>query len=220
MLSAPELAARVDHTLLSATATSDQIQQLCDEAAHFGCASVCVNPTWVRYASRLLLDSETEVCTVVGFPLGADCSQTKASQAALAVAHGAEEVDMVMNLGRFLSGNYAAVREDMVRVRESCPDAELKVIIESATLDDRQIARACGLALEAGADWVKTSTGMHAEGGASTEAVKLMAQAVSGQAKVKASGGIRSLAAAQAMLDSGADRLGLSATVSILEEIK
>ena len=213
-----ELASMVDHTLLSPDATASDINQLCQEAEHFGCAAVCVNPSWVRQASLRLSDSQVVVCSVVGFPLGASCSQSKAQEAALACSHGAQEIDMVINLGRFLSGQNAAVREDIMRVRESCPEAQLKVIIESAALDELQIARVCGIAIEAGADWLKTSTGMHQAGGASEKAVKMISQSVAGKAKVKASGAIRSLAQAKAMIDAGASRLGLSSTVTILEE--
>jgi len=215
-----QLAAMVDHTLLKAEASSTEIDQLCAEADQWRCATVCVNPVWVRHAALRLADSEVGVCVVVGFPLGANCSIIKAQEAALAVSQGANEIDMVINLSRLFSGQYSAVRDDISRVREACPHASLKVTVESALLHQRGLARACGLALEGGADWVKTSTGVNAAGGASVEAVKLMTTSVGNKAQVKASGGIRNLATAAAMIDAGATRLGLSATETILGELE
>lgn len=209
-----DVAALIDHTLLKPEATPDQVAALVAEAADLGVFSVCVSPS--------LLPIETPdglaVATVCGFPSGAHHASVKAADAADAVANGADEVDMVINLAYAVTGDKEALTEEIRAVRDVCPPPVLlKVIIESAALTDEQIVACCEAAEAAGADFVKTSTGFHPAGGASVHAVELMARTVGGRLGVKASGGIRDAAAAQAMIDAGATRLGLSASRSILE---
>lgn len=209
-----DVAALIDHTLLKPEATPDQVAALVAEAADLGVFSVCVSPS--------LLPIETPdglaVATVCGFPSGAHHASVKAADAADAVANGADEVDMVINLAYAVTGDKEALIEEVRAVRDVCPPPVLlKVIIESAALTDEQIVACCEAAEAAGADFVKTSTGFHPAGGASVHAVELMARTVGGRLGVKASGGIRDAAAAQAMIDAGATRLGLSASRSILE---
>lgn len=209
-----KVAAMIDHTLLKPTATAEDVRALVAEAAELGVYSICVSPS--------LLPVETPdgllVATVCGFPSGAHPSEVKAVEAADSVAQGADEVDMVINLGLAMDGDWDGVQEDIEAVRAACPEPTvLKVIIESAALDDEQIVAACRAAEAAGADFVKTSTGFHPAGGASVEAVRLMAETVGGRLGVKASGGIRTTEAALAMIDAGATRLGLSGTASVLE---
>ena len=211
--------ALVDHTLLKPEATRGDIERLCAEARRLGTCSVCVNGYWVPTAVAALVEAAPVVCAVVGFPLGAGASAAKAHEAALAVEAGAAEIDMVVNLGLVGDADWTGVRDDIAEVRAAVGDAVLKVIVESAALDDERIVNACGAAVAAGADYVKTSTGFHAAGGASTDAVRLMRAAVGPEVGVKASGGIRSLADAQAMVDAGASRLGLSATAAIAAEL-
>jgi len=215
-----KLAAMIDHTLLKAEASQQQIRQLCQDAARWQVAAVCVNPCRVAQAAEELavLNSQVEVCAVVGFPLGATHSSVKALEAEKAVGDGALEVDMVINIGDMLDGSYDDVCADIASVRLACAGVTLKVILETALLDDQQIIKACQLALKAGADWVKTSTGTHAAGGATVEAVKLMKQTVGDRAQVKASGGIRTRQQALAMIEAGADRLGVSATGEIIAQ--
>ncbi|WBW50348.1 deoxyribose-phosphate aldolase [Peptoniphilus equinus] len=206
----------IDHTLLKPEATKAQVQQLIDEAKAYHFASVCINPTWVAMAHEALKDTDVNVCTVIGFDLGATTSAAKAFEAKEAVANGADEVDMVLNVGRFLSGEEDAVRDDIKAVVDASGDAIVKVILETCLLTSEQIRRACELAEEAGADFVKTSTGFN-RGGATVEDVKLMKASVT-HLKVKASGGIRDLKTALAMIEAGADRLGCSAGVAIVKE--
>jgi len=215
-----DLAPFIDHTLLRAEATEQDIRQLCRDAARWNVAAVCVNPSRVALAAEQLavLDSEVEVCTVVGFPLGASPPKAKALEAEQAVADGALEVDMVLNIGYLLDGRYDDVCADIATVRLACAGVILKVILETALLSEEQIRIACQLAVKAGADWVKTSTGMHSAGGASLEAVRIMKDAVGEKARVKASGGIRTRQDALDMIEAGAERLGVSATQDILSE--
>ena len=210
-----EVAALIDHTLLKPEATPDQVTALIAEAARLGVYSVCVSP------SQLPVETPDGVlvATVCGFPSGAHHSSVKAVEAADAVARGADEVDMVIDLARATTDDFAAVEADIRAVRDACPAlVVLKVIIESAALTDEQIVGCCRAAEAAGADFVKTSTGFHPAGGASVRAVSLMADTVGGRLGVKASGGIRTAEAAQAMIDAGATRLGLSASAAILAE--
>ncbi|MBD8061486.1 deoxyribose-phosphate aldolase [Oceanitalea stevensii] len=208
------VAQMIDHTLLKPEATREQVAALVAGARELGVLAVCVSP------SQLPLENAEGlvVATVCGFPSGAHHSEVKAAEAARAVADGADEVDMVINLGEALAGNWAAVEADIAAVRAAVPaPAVLKVIIESAALDDEQIIAACRASESAGADFVKTSTGFHPTGGASVHAVELMARTVDGRLGVKASGGIRDAAAAQAMIEAGATRLGLSGSASVLD---
>lgn len=207
-----KLSKYIDHTVLKAFATQKDIEKLCDEAKQYGFASVCVNPFWVKYCAQLLKGSGVNVCTVIGFPLGANDSQTKAFETALAVKDGAEEVDMVINIGALKSGLLDVVKNDIEAVRNASKGKVLKVIIETSYLTDDEKKTVCKISADCGADFVKTSTGF-SDKGATAEDVKLMKEA-SGIA-VKASGGIRSKEDALKMIQSGASRLGTSAGVKI-----
>ena len=206
------LARTVDHTLLKPEATDAQVAALAAEAAELGAFSICVSPSRlpVQVAEGLA------VCTVVGFPSGAHAWTVKAAEAGDAVGKGATEVDMVIDLGSALAGDWGAVEADVAAVRAACGPALLKVIVESAALTPEQLAEACRRSEEGGAQYVKTSTGFHPTGGASVEAVRLMRETVGDRLGVKASGGIRDTAAALAMLEAGASRLGLSGTRAVL----
>lgn len=206
------LARLVDHTLLTPEATDEQVAALCAEAAELGTYAVCVSPSRLP----LRVAAGVRVCTVVGFPSGAHASAVKAAEAALAVRQGATEVDMVLDLGRARAGDWAAVEADVAAVRARSGGALLKVILESAALDLEQVALACGASERGGAQYVKTSTGFHPAGGASLDAVRVMRGAVGDRLGVKASGGIRDTAAALAMVEAGASRLGLSGTRAVL----
>ena len=213
-----EIAATIDHTLLKATATEAQIKTLCAEARTHRFASVCVNPGWVRLCAAELAGSDVPVCTVVGFPLGANASEIKAAEARLAIAQGAREIDMVINIGKAKAGDWTSVEEDIrAVVQASKPAALVKVIIETCYLNAEEKAKACLAAKAAGANFVKTSTGF-GTGGATIEDVALMRATVGECMKVKASGGIRTRAEAIAMLNAGASRIGASAGVSIVAE--
>jgi deoxyribose-phosphate aldolase len=217
-----ELAALVDHTLLKPEATTAEVVALVGEAAELGVGAACVSPSMVSVAAAANA-AALPIAAVAGFPSGKHLSQVKAHEAALAVAAGASEIDMVIDVGAALAGQLAAVRSDIAAVRAAVPGAVLKVIVESAVLlnsaDEHTLAGVCRAAEEAGADFVKTSTGFHPAGGASVHAVTLMATAVGGRLGVKASGGIRTAADAVAMLDAGATRLGLSGTRAVLDEL-
>lgn len=214
-----QLAAFVDHTLLKPEATEADVAALVAEAAELGVYAVCVSPSMVPVAVRA--GSGVRVAGVAGFPSGKHVSAVKAHEAALAVASGAVEIDMVIDVGAALAGDIEAVRSDVHAVRGAIGGAVLKVIVESAALltlaGEPTLAQVCRAAEDAGADFVKTSTGFHPAGGASVRAVALMAQTVGGRLGVKASGGIRTAADALAMLDAGATRLGLSGTRSVLD---
>jgi deoxyribose-phosphate aldolase len=217
------LAKTIDHTLLKAIGTADQVRELCAEARKFGFASVCVNPAWVPLCAKELSGSGVMVCTVIGFPLGANQSEIKAAEARLAVVQGAHEVDMVINIGAAKAGDWKAVEEDIRAVvaaaaGASAGKATVKVIIETCYLSDAEKAKACEAALRAGANFVKTSTGF-GTGGATPEDVRLMKKAVGGKLKVKASGGVRTYHDAILMLDAGADRIGASSGVAIIAEL-
>jgi len=215
----PGIAKTIDHTLLKADASQDQIAQLCYEARKYGFAAVCVNPTNVKLCAQLLQGSDVHVCTVVGFPLGATPSEVKAYETQQAVNDGATEVDMVINVGALKSKDYALVERDIAPVARSCHagGAVLKVIIEAALLTDEEKAIACQLSKAAGADYVKTSTGF-GPGGATVSDVALMRRAVGPEMGVKAAGGIKDYADAKAMVDAGATRIGASAGIKILQE--
>lgn len=208
------LAATVDHTLLKPEATAAQVAMLVAEAAELGTFSVCVSPSRLP----LRVPAGLVVCAVVGFPSGAHAPEVKAAEAALAIERGAGEIDMVIDLGRAVVGDWAAVEADVASVRAACAGrALLKVIIESAVLSSEQIVHACGAAERGGAQYVKTSTGFHPAGGASFEAVRTMRATVGDRLGVKASGGIRDTITALAMLGAGASRLGLSGTRAVLD---
>ncbi|HHW84040.1 MAG TPA: deoxyribose-phosphate aldolase [Actinomycetales bacterium] len=212
-----ELAAMIDHTLLKPESTADDVAALVAQARELGVKAVCVSPI------RLPLEGTGDlvVATVCGFPSGAVKSEVKAAEAARAANDGAAEVDMVIDVSSAVSGDYEAVEADIRAVREAMPEGVLlKVIIESAALSDEAIVACCEAAERAGAQYVKTSTGFHPAGGASAHAVKLMADTVGGRLGVKASGGIRTAADAQAMVEAGATRLGLSASAAILAELE
>lgn len=212
----PTLAPLLDHTLLKAGATSGEIAGLCAEAREHGFASVCVNPAWVPFAAAQLAGSRVRVCTVVGFPLGATSLAAKAFEAEQALRDGAAEVDMVLDLGAARDGDWAHVRADFRGLRNAVPrPAVLKVILETCLLDDEQKRRACALAAEEGLDFVKTSTGF-STGGATTADVALMRSVVGEGIGVKASGGIRTFEQALAMVQAGATRLGVSASLAIV----
>lgn len=205
-----------DHTILKADAKKEDIEKICKEAIEYNFASVCVNSYWTGYVAQLLSNSDVSVCTVVGFPLGAMCTKAKAYETSCAVEDGADEIDMVINVGELKAGNLEAVFEDIKAVRGQCEGKILKVIIETCYLTEDEKKTACELAVKAKADFVKTSTGFGC-GGAAVEDVALMKRVVSGKAKVKASGGIRNRQTAKAMIEAGADRLGTSATIAIVE---
>ncbi|BAM61152.1 deoxyribose-phosphate aldolase [Streptococcus dysgalactiae subsp. equisimilis] len=206
----------IDHTLLKADSVQSQFDQLIDEAKTYDFASVCVNPCWVAYAAEALKDSDVKVCTVVGFPLGATTSATKAFETKDAIANGADEIDMVINIGLLKQGNDQAVEDDMRAVVEASGDKLVKVIIEACLLTDEEKVRACQLAVKAGVDFVKTSTGF-STGGATISDVKLMRQTVGPDIGVKAAGGARSLEDAMAFIEAGATRIGTSAGVTIMK---
>ncbi|GFG73406.1 deoxyribose-phosphate aldolase [Mycobacterium botniense] len=216
-----QVAALVDHTLLRPEATAADVVALVAEAADLGVYAVCVSPSMVPIAAQA---GATRIAAVVGFPSGKHLSAVKAHEAALAVASGASEIDMVIDVGAALADDLDAVRADIAGVRVAVPAAVLKVIVESAVLvsraGDQKLAQVCRAAEDAGADFVKTSTGFHPAGGASVRAVALMAATVGGRLGVKASGGIRTAAEAVAMLEAGATRLGLSGTRAVLDGLR
>jgi deoxyribose-phosphate aldolase len=209
------IASYIDHTVLAADAKSEKIVQICNEAREYGFASVCVNSCHVPLCVKLLKDTPVNVCTVVGFPLGAMSTAAKAYEAQRAVEDGADEVDMVINVGALKDGNLDFVREDIHTVKEACRGKLLKVIIETCLLTDEEKETACRLSMEAQADYVKTSTGF-SKWGAKAEDVALMRRVVGDRLGVKASGGIRDYETAKAMIEAGASRLGCSAGVAIV----
>lgn len=211
-----ELNRMIDHTLLKANATRAQIEKLCDEALQYNFASVCVNTCWVPLAHEKLAGSEVNTCCVVGFPLGAMLTEAKAAETRLAVEAGADEVDMVINVGWLLDGDHDAVRDDIAAVVKAADGKCVKVIIEACLLTDEQKVKACELSVEAGATFVKTSTGF-STGGATVADVALMRKTVGDACKVKAAGGIHTADEAKAMVEAGADRLGCSAGIAIME---
>ena len=209
------LAGMIDHTILKANATREQVERLCDEAAEHGFASVCVNSCWVALAAERIADTPVKVCTLIGFPLGALSTAGKVSEATGAVAYGADELDMVINVGWLLAGDAGAVRDDIAAVVSAARGRCVKVILETCLLTPEKIAEACELSVEAGATFVKTSTGF-STGGATVEDVALMRKTVGDRCMVKASGGIHNAAEAQAMVDAGADRIGTSSGIAIV----
>ncbi|MDG6126019.1 deoxyribose-phosphate aldolase [Lactococcus formosensis] len=206
----------IDHTILKADATQEKVQAIVDEAKKYEFASVCINPTWVAFAAAQLKDEVSKVCTVIGFPLGANTSEVKAFEAADAIKKGADEVDMVINIGAAKDGKWDLVESDIAAVNAVKDGRILKVIIETSLLTDEEKVKACQAAQRAGADFVKTSTGF-STAGAKVEDVKLMRETVGPDMGVKASGGIRNLEDAKAMIAAGANRLGCSSGVAIME---
>ena len=215
-LTRAELAGMVDHTLLKPEATPDDVAALCAEANDLGVFSVCISPSFLPLA-RGQLAPGIATCTVVGFPSGKHHADIKAAEAARAVADGADEVDMVVDVGAIKGGQWRVTRREVEAVRAATAGVLLKVILETAALSDDEVVRACVTCKEAGADFVKTSTGFHPAGGASTHAISLMANTVGGTLGVKASGGIRTARAALEMVGAGATRLGLSGTRAVLD---
>jgi len=216
------LAQMIDHTLLKPDATKADVDKLCDEARRYGFFSVCVNPTYVKHAKALLRGTRVKVCCVVGFPLGAQPPETKALEARRAIREGANEIDMVINIGALKSREDALVLRDIRAVVESCKDGRAlsKVIFETALLSDEEKIRACELSMKAGADYVKTSTGF-SSGGATTDDITLMARTVAPKKLgVKASGGVRTYDDAIKMVAAGATRIGASASVKIVDEAR
>jgi deoxyribose-phosphate aldolase len=211
------IAKMIDHTLLKPDATKEQIVKLCEEAKQYNFASVCVNPTWVATAAELLKGTDVNVCTVIGFPLGANTPETKAFEAKDAIEKGAAEVDTVINIGALKDGNDELVERDIRAVVDAAKGKALvKVIIEACLLTEEEKVRACELAVKAGADYVKTSTGF-STGGATVEDVALMRKTVGPDIGVKASGGVRDLQGAEAMIQAGATRIGASSGVAIVQ---
>ncbi len=214
-ISKARMAKYIDHTVLKPDASLAAIDKLCAEAKEHGFAAVCVNSCHVARCAQDLKDTDVKVCSVVGFPLGAMASKAKAFEAKTAVQAGADEIDMVLNLGLFKSGETEAAQADIVAVKEACGRTHLKVIIETCLLTDDEKRKACGIAKAAGADFVKTSTGF-AGGGATVEDVALMRAAVGPDLGVKAAGGVGSWDDAVAMIEAGATRIGASAGIAIL----
>ena len=203
-----------DHTILKADATREAVAKICEEAKEYGFMSVCVNSYYTAFVAEKLKDSDVKVCTVVGFPLGQMSTKAKAAETELAVKDGADEIDMVINVGALKDKEYDVVCNDIKEVKKACGQALLKVIIETCLLTDEEKVKACELAKEAGADYVKTSTGF-STGGANAHDVELMRKTVGDSMGVKASGGIRDKETAEKMVKAGASRLGTSATVAI-----
>lgn len=205
----------IDHTILKPETTQEQVEKILSEAKEYDFASVCVNPTWVSLAAESLKDSDVKVCTVIGFPLGANTSAVKAFETKDAIANGADEIDMVINVGALKAGNDALVLDDIKAVVDASGDKLVKVIIEAFLLTDDEKVRACQLSKEAGADYVKTSTGF-STGGATVADVALMRKTVGPDMGVKASGGARSYEDAIAFIEAGASRIGASSGVAIM----
>lgn len=206
-----------DHTILKADATKEQVSKICEEAKENGFASVCVNQYYTAFVAEKLKGTDVKTCTVIGFPLGQTTTKVKCMETMEAVNDGAEEIDMVINVAALKDKEYEYVLEDIKKVKEACSDkAILKVIIETCLLSDAEKVKACELAKEAGADFVKTSTGFSTKG-ATEEDVRLMRETVKDEMGVKASGGIRDRQTAEKMVNAGASRLGTSATVEILK---
>ena len=212
-----QLAKMIDHTILKPEADKASIEKLCKEALEYNFASVCINPTNVELAAKLLKGSEVKVCTVIGFPLGANTMEVKAFETKDAIAKGADEVDMVINIGRLKDKDYEYVEKDIKAVVDAADKkAVTKVIIETCLLTEEEKVKACELAKKAGADFVKTSTGF-STGGATPEDIKLMRETVGPDMGVKASGGVRSIEDAEAVIKNGATRIGASASIAICE---
>jgi deoxyribose-phosphate aldolase len=210
------LAKYIDHTLLKQDASFSQIETLCLEAKQFDFMSVCIQPHFVSYAKSLLLETNVKVCTVIGFPLGQNHRDIKVAETKKAIAEGADEIDMVINISLLKSNKFHELYLEIAEIKYACQGRVLKVILETCLLNDQEIVKACEIAKEAKADFVKTSTGF-STGGATVDHVRLMKKTVGDKLQVKASGGIRSLADMQAMIEAGATRIGTSSGVKILQ---
>ena len=212
------IASMIDHTLLKPEATKEMIEKLCNEAKKYGFAAVCVNPYYVNMSKKFLEGSKVKVATVIGFPLGANTKEVKAFETKNAIENGASEVDMVINIGAMKNRDYDVVKGDIEAVVEAAKGrAIVKVIIETCLLTDEEKIKACELSKEAGADFVKTSTGF-STGGATVNDVKLMKKTIGDSLKIKASGAIRDYETAKAMIEAGASRIGASASIKIVEK--
>ena len=207
----------IDHTVLKADTPLETVKRICDEAMEYGFASVCINPCHVAYCADYLKDSDVNVCTVIGFPLGANTSAVKAFETKDAIANGADEIDMVMNIGALKDKNYDLVRDDVKAVVEAANGTLVKVILETCLLTEDEIKKACELCVEAKADYVKTSTGFSTRG-ATIEDVRIMKEAVHGKAKVKAAGGVRTPEDMVKIVAAGAERIGTSAGCSLVKK--
>lgn len=207
----------IDHTVLKADTPLETVKRICDEAMEYGFASVCINPCHVAYCADYLKDSDVNVCTVIGFPLGANTSAVKAFETKDAIANGADEIDIVMNIGALKDKNYDLVRDDVKAVVEAANGTLVKVILETCLLTEDEIKKACELCVEAKADYVKTSTGFSTRG-ATIEDVRIMKEAVHGKAKVKAAGGVRTPEDMVKIVAAGADRIGTSAGCSLVKK--
>ena len=207
----------IDHTVLKADTPLETVKRICDEAMEYGFASVCINPCHVAYCADYLKDSDVNVCTVIGFPLGANTSAVKAFETKDAIANGADEIDMVMNIGALKDKNYDLVRDDVKAVVEAANGTLVKVILETCLLTEDEIKKACELCVEAKADYVKTSTGFSTRGD-TIEDVRIMKEAVHGKAKVKAAGGVRTPEDMVKIVAAGADRIGTSAGCSLVKK--
>lgn len=208
----------IDHTILKPNASEEDVKRICDEAKKYNFASVCINPSYVKYVAESLKETDVMTCTVIGFPLGATPKEVKAFETDNAIENGADEVDMVINIGYLKSKKYKEVEEDIEAVVNAAKGkAHVKVIIETCLLTDDEKIKACELSVKAGADFVKTSTGF-STGGATLEDVRLMKETVGDKAKVKASGGVRDYETAVAMIEAGADRIGTSSGVAFVSE--
>ena len=207
----------IDHTVLKADTPLETVKRICDEAMEYGFASVCINPCHVAYCADYLKDSDVNVCTVIGFPLGANTSAVKAFETKDAIANGADEIDMVMNIGALKDKNYDLVRDDVKAVVEAANGTLVKVILETCLLTEDEIKKACELCVEAKADYVKTSTGFSTRG-ATIEDVRIMKEAVHGKAKVKAARGVRTPEDMVKIVAAGADRIGTSAGCSLVKK--
>lgn len=205
----------IDHTLLKAQSTKDQIEKLCEEAIENDFASVCVNPGWVKFCAEKLAHTDVMVCTVVGFPLGATTSETKAFETRQAIENGADEIDMVMNIGALKGEDYDLVTKDVAAVVEAANGKCVKVILETCLLTDEEIVKACECCVNANATFVKTSTGF-STAGANPHVVEVMVKAVAGKAKVKAAGGVRTPEDLEEMIRIGADRIGTSSGIQLI----
>ena len=206
----------IDHTILKADAKKEDIKRICEEAKKYNFASVCVNPANVKYVSDLLKGSEVKTCAVVGFPLGANTRETKVFEAKDCIENGADEIDMVINIGALKNGEFDRIYKEIKSIREACKEKILKVIIETCYISDEEKKKACELSLKAKADFVKTSTGF-GTGGATFEDVKLMKKVIGDKAQIKASGGIRDYETAMKYIELGATRLGVSSGIAIVE---
>jgi len=211
---------KIDHTILKPDATEAEVKRICDEAKQYGFTVVVVNPCWIPFCKKQLEGTDITVVTTLGFPLGQNLTESKISECKDIIRAGAGEIDMVINLGKLLSGDETYVYEDIKGVADCCHQhgKACKVILETCLLTEAHIVKACEIAEKAGADYVKTSTGF-SSGGAAVEIVRLLRKTCSPKVKIKASGGIRTLAQARVMVEAGADRLGTSAGVAIAEEI-